>query len=290
MDNKRSSSRLTYPLDTEQMWEMDRLERQGRLLTEVTDLFPPDITPKEGQVIADLACGSGEWAIQVARRYPHCQVIGVDLSERMTIYARYRAETQQITNVRFERADVHEPFAFAENSLDLIHARFLTGFQSTTDWPLFFAECFRVLRPGGIMYSTEFESLGQTSSTAISRINSLFIRFYQRRGQSFAETEGYLGVLAVQAQLLRAAGFVAVRQYMHVLDYSTGTSAHEPMAQNVVAGIPLIEQLFVREELISQEEYTLLSMQLLKELYLDNFSGIMPFQTAWGRKPFGFPM
>ena len=32
---------VSYPLDVEHMWEMDRLERQGRLITDVTTPFPP---------------------------------------------------------------------------------------------------------------------------------------------------------------------------------------------------------------------------------------------------------
>jgi ubiquinone/menaquinone biosynthesis C-methylase UbiE len=286
MQNEGFSSRLAYPLDVEHMWEMDRLEQQGRLITEQTNLFPPDITPKEGQVIVDVACGPGEWAAQVAQRYPHCQVIGIDLSEQMIAHARYRAQVQNLSNVRFEVADVHDPLTFANNALDIVNARFLAGFLTPTDWSVLFGECFRVLRPGGILCSTEFDGWGDTTtSTAVSRLDALFIRLYQRRGQCFSEAGDSIGIMAAQPHLFQKAGFVAAQQQMHSLDCSAGTPAHEPMAKNLAAFAQLSEPILVHEQLISQEEHTVLSMQLLKELYIEDFHAVLRFQTAWGKKP-----
>lgn len=289
VEHDEAAPNVRYPIDVEHWWEMDRLERQGRLMTEQTRLFPPQMIPRDGQVIVDVACGPGEWAMQAAQDYPRCQVIGVDLSERMITYARYRADTRQLANVHFEIANVHEGLPFPARSLDIVHARFLTGFLSTTDWPRLFAEYVRVLRPGGMVCSTEFENWGTTTSAAISRLNILCTQLCHRRGQCFAETGERIGVIAAQARLLQEAGFVAVQQQMHALNYSAGTLAHEPMAKNLVAVAQLCEPLFVREQLIDQDAYTLLSAQLLKDLYIETFSGVMSFQAAWGRKPFELP-
>jgi ubiquinone/menaquinone biosynthesis C-methylase UbiE len=277
--------KLGYLIDVEHAGEMDRLERQSSLITENTGLFPTHVVPADGQTLLDLACGPGEWAMQVARDYPNCQVIGVDISERMIAYARSRARMQRLSNVQFEIADVHEPLAFPDNSLDLVHARFLVSFLSVADWPKFLAECFRVLRPAGVMCSTEFENWGTTTSTAITRMNTLILRLFHQRHQCFVETGEHLGIMAVQAHLLQASGFAPVYQKVHVLNYSAGTPAHGPMAGNLATFLQLLEASLVQRDIIGQEELSLLYAQLLKELYVDDFCGVTVFQTAWGKKP-----
>ncbi|HEU5376069.1 MAG TPA: hypothetical protein VFV38_11555 [Ktedonobacteraceae bacterium] len=45
-------------------------------------------------------------------------------------------------------------------------------------------ECSRVLRPGGILCSTEFESLGITTSLSLTLYNRLILQASRRAGEN----------------------------------------------------------------------------------------------------------
>lgn len=63
--------------------ERERLDRLHRILQLVFDhrlIFPPVESP---QRILDCGYGSGAWALEVAEKYPECQVYGVDISPHM---------------------------------------------------------------------------------------------------------------------------------------------------------------------------------------------------------------
>src|SRR6266568_8588391 len=97
----------------------------------------------------NIGCGPGEWVLSMAQHFPASRVTGIDISELMITYASSCAKLQQRSNAQFQVMDARQPLAFPDASFDLIHARFITGFLSTTTWPQLIHECFRILRPGG---------------------------------------------------------------------------------------------------------------------------------------------
>jgi ubiquinone/menaquinone biosynthesis C-methylase UbiE len=58
--------------------------------------------------VLDVATGTGNLAIEIARTFPHVQVTGIDFSPGMLAQARMKAETQDISNVQFLEMDMHE--------------------------------------------------------------------------------------------------------------------------------------------------------------------------------------
>lgn len=56
---------------------------------------------KENALILDLACGSAELTLQLAKERPDCKVIGVDISEKMVASASEKAQEQGLENVYF---------------------------------------------------------------------------------------------------------------------------------------------------------------------------------------------
>jgi SAM-dependent methyltransferase len=87
----------------------------------------------------DLGTGTGQGAFAIARRFPHAQVVGVDLAEGMLGEARRKTPAELAERVRFERGDA-SALPFADASFDLVaHANMIP----------FFDELGRVLVPGG---------------------------------------------------------------------------------------------------------------------------------------------
>ncbi len=58
------------------------------------------IPPQAGRVL-DLACGTGILTLAIAQRYPHCQVIGVELRDEYLAIARQKARDKGIQNIEF---------------------------------------------------------------------------------------------------------------------------------------------------------------------------------------------
>lgn len=273
-----------YPIDAENAEEMDRLIKQAHLISEYVGLVPEEVTLTAGQTALDIGCGPGEWVLEMARNNPDCQIMGVDISKRMTTYALARARVQRLPNVEFTVADVCQLLPFPAASFDVLHARFITGFLLTSTWPVFLKECFRVLRPGGIMCSVELENLGVTNSQALMRYNDLMVR-YMRLGQHCFTSEGsHIGIMAVQAYLLQQSGFTQVQQQMHVLNYSLGAPAHPQIVEDYSVLMRLMQPALLREKVISEEELTLLYTQAMADMHTEGFCGVTMFQKVWGRK------
>lgn len=275
-----------YPIDAENVEEMDRLTKQAQIITRYVGLYPPEIQPTGARAVLDVGCGPGEWALEVGRGHPDCQVVGMDISHRMVAYANSCSRVHRLANVRFEEGDACQPLPFADNSFDMVHARLVTGFLSTTAWPVFLAECFRVLRPGGIMCNTELENMGNTTSVAFARYNALVVAAMRLGERCFIEEGDQIGILAVQEHLLQDSGFSPVFQKAHVLNFSVGTLAHPPMIDNYAAMMHLIQPALLRSDLIKQEELSILYTKALAEMHANSFYAVLLLQTVWGRKPF----
>lgn len=94
-------------------------------------------------VCVDLACGTGDVAFALARRYPRGTVCGVDLTPEMLAIARSR---NQFPNVTLQLGDMHR-LPFESGSVDVV-----TGSYALRNAPALavaLREIHRVLRPGG---------------------------------------------------------------------------------------------------------------------------------------------
>jgi ubiquinone/menaquinone biosynthesis C-methylase UbiE len=274
-----------YPIDAESAIEMGRLTRQAQLITRYVGLYPEQIKLAAGQTILDIGCGPGEWVVEMAVRHPTCEIVGLDISQRMVEYARSYSRVHRLSNTRFLVGDARQLLPLPDQSFDMINARVIMSFQSVTTWPVFLSECYRLLRPGGIMCSTEVDNLGITSSRALARYSEL-LTSYNRKGQHcFTEEGPNMGIQAVQAHLFQQSGFVDIKQQMYVLNYSSGMAAFPLVVDNFATAMSLLEPALLREQLIDRHGLMNLHTEVLAEMHMDNFCAIWPFQAVWGGKP-----
>ncbi|MDF1870725.1 MAG: methyltransferase domain-containing protein [Phycisphaerales bacterium] len=79
----------------------------------------------DGIRVLDIGCGKGHAMIELARRYPNSNFVGVDFSEEAIRDARVTASAESLTNVEFEIRDVSQLTYKAEFDLvtafDAIH-------------------------------------------------------------------------------------------------------------------------------------------------------------------------
>jgi ubiquinone/menaquinone biosynthesis C-methylase UbiE len=115
----------------------------------VTELIVEAANAATGMRILDVACGAGEPTISFGMLLNGTgEVIGVDIAPESLKIAEERAAQQQLTNVRFQYADVHE-LPFPDNTFDRITSRL--GVMFFADLPKAAQEMLRVLKPEGKM-------------------------------------------------------------------------------------------------------------------------------------------
>ena len=96
----------------------------------------------------DLACGTGDIAFGLARRGAH--VVGLDITHRMVQLARAKAGA---ASVRFVTGDMMA-LPFGDGQFDLVTTGY--GIRNVPEIQQAIAEMRRVLKPGGVLLSLDF--------------------------------------------------------------------------------------------------------------------------------------
>lgn len=97
--------------------------------------------------VLDLATGSGDLALTIAKRLPQSEITGVDFSPEMLALARRKGLTKTVV------ADALD-LPFPEASFDVVTVAF--GLRNMADWNAALAEMRRVLSLGGHLLVLEF--------------------------------------------------------------------------------------------------------------------------------------
>ncbi|GER82869.1 MAG: methyltransferase domain-containing protein [Thermogemmatispora sp.] len=275
----------TYHIDTEQAAELARLMQQNRLAIEAMGgIFPEELALPQGGRVLDLACGPGGWVLEGAFLYPQADFIGVDISASMIEYARAQAQSRRLENASFLVMDVMKPMSFPDASFDVINGRLLSSFMLPAAWPELLKECWRLLKPGGVLCLTDTEG-PLTNSEATERFFALGFQALKRAGQSFSPDGRHIGITPQLAPFLRQAGFEQVRLRASALDWSSESPAHYSFFKDVMILLEVSRPFLVQMGLATAEELERLAQQALAEMQADDFRGLVVAVVAWGRKP-----
>ena len=106
--------------------------------------------PHPGQQALDIACGTGDLGLQLARA--GADVTGLDLVPAMLVLARSRAR-QTSTPLALVAGDIGE-LPFASSRFDVVTAGY--ALRNVPDLDRALRELVRVLRPGGRLLSLDF--------------------------------------------------------------------------------------------------------------------------------------
>jgi demethylmenaquinone methyltransferase/2-methoxy-6-polyprenyl-1,4-benzoquinol methylase len=122
--------------------------------------------------ILDLAAGTGDLTLMLARRIPQAAVTGVDLAPEMLEVGRRKIVKSGVRNIRGMVEGDAEALPFEAGSFDAVTVGF--GVRNFGNIPVGLSEMYRVLRPGGRVYILEF-------GMPERRIFGALYRFYFRR-------------------------------------------------------------------------------------------------------------
>ena len=113
------------------------------------------IVADDPRIVLDLACGTGDLSFAVMQEaMAPCTILGADFSPPMLTLAqeKHARLTEDRFPVEFMRADVLA-LPLPDSSVDVVANAFLL--RNLVDLGEFFAECHRVLRPGGRIITLE---------------------------------------------------------------------------------------------------------------------------------------
>ncbi|KAI0323106.1 hypothetical protein OF83DRAFT_1048220 [Amylostereum chailletii] len=149
MNNYSDVYRL--PADDE---ELQRLDLQHVLFQKVMGKYVPPLPEVlaeephgETKTVLDLGCGSGSWVVDVARDFPHCQAVAVDLIPMQA--------PDMPDNIRSEVDDVNLGLQHFFGDFNMVHARLISS--GIRDYHTLIDHISETLRPGGLVDIMEFD-------------------------------------------------------------------------------------------------------------------------------------
>lgn len=276
----------SYFIDQERSDEMVRLnEQHSYLRRSMEELFPRGLDLTHTRTLLDIACGPGGWALDVVKEYPHMHVTGIDISKRMIEYAQAQAQVKHSLNVSFQIMNALEaPLAFPDASFDMINARFIVGFMPTYAWDILVQECFRLLRPGGILSFTEADTSTIVGSPALVKHGDMVAEALWKNGQGFMP-ERTMGVTPMLSAFLQRGKFETIRQVAYPIDFSHGTPAHHDVLADFLSSLALLAPFYVKNGILAKDEIDAIYDQILQETKSEDFRGIWYVLTVFGLKP-----
>jgi ubiquinone/menaquinone biosynthesis C-methylase UbiE len=278
------NSKSTYVIDTESAPEMARLIMQDRLLTQkMGGIWAEQMDVSEIQDVLDIASGPGAWAIEVANTYQQKQVIGIDISQTMTRYARAQADSLELDNISFKVMDITEPLAFPDASFDLVNARLLSGVLQRHVWSDLLRECVRILRPGGILRVTEGD-IPVTNSLACETVYSWLAQALHKGGYGFSVNGHQIGLVMMLEKLVRTAGLEQTQSRAHSITIASDSPELQNVYDNISALSVLLLPFITGQGVVGEEEFTATFQRALSDMQTAEHLSIGFHLTVWGKK------
>ncbi len=122
-------------------------------------------TPRDGRIekVMDIACAVGKLTCALKERFPEAEVWGSDISAPMVRYAHYRALEQGLA-IHFLQKAGEDLDQLPGNQFDLVTVHIMFHEVPTPVVDRTIANVYRMLRPGGTFWISDFPTLGNDPS------------------------------------------------------------------------------------------------------------------------------
>jgi len=180
--------------------------------------------PEGSTCIMDQGCGTGILTFQIARRFPHCRVIGVELRDEYLHIAREKVQALKLNNVEFILGKAED--VLLEDKFDCITSSYLAKYA---ELEVLIRNIKHMLRNGGMVIMHDFT---YPRNRAFTKIWEFYFRLLQTIGEwKYPQwREIYYGLpkllretrwVSELGKILAETGFSDV----HIQYFTLGTSA-----------------------------------------------------------------
>jgi demethylmenaquinone methyltransferase / 2-methoxy-6-polyprenyl-1,4-benzoquinol methylase len=107
--------------------------------------------PEGSTRVMDQGCGTGILTLQIARKFPNCRVIGVELRDEYLNIARKKVQALKLSNVEFILGRAEE--VLLENKFDCITSSYLAKYA---ELEILIQNIKQMLRNGGMLVMHDF--------------------------------------------------------------------------------------------------------------------------------------
>ena len=129
-------------LNVDKSWRRKAVKRLKKSLANISN-------PK----ILDLACGTADSTIQIAKSIENAEILGIDISEKMLEIGEFKVEKLKLNDrIKFSHSCA-ENIEFQDNTFDAAFVAF--GVRNFSDRMKGLAEILRVLKPKGTLIVLE---------------------------------------------------------------------------------------------------------------------------------------
>jgi ubiquinone/menaquinone biosynthesis C-methylase UbiE len=238
-------------------------------------LIPEQLERVKIHNVLDVACGLGEWLLDMAFKYPGKEFVGLDSHEARLCYGRAYASVQGMEHVKFVPGDMLQ-MPFEDGCYDLVHGRFLLMTVTSVVRRTLLNELLRVCVPGGyvLLQETLFPI---TNSDACMYWFDLFRLAFER-----AEIPP-LVVSEVEHQLY-LLGCRVVQRIDTAISISYGSAAHRALCTHAIELQNFLSPFLLSAGVIAADQLNRIDMQVQIDLVNKNFLGTWPVVTFIGQK------
>ena len=229
------------------------------------------------QRILDVGCGTGQWAIEMARQFPQTTVIGVDIVPLVPASAD---ATVRPPNYHFQQGNILQGLPFGDSTFDYVHMRFLGCGIPGPRWQFVMNELTRLTAPGGWVESIE-STVPSNGGPSLTRVQAALSRVLVARGVD-------LDCSRVADAYMRQATtpLSAVQSRMLEIPIgSQGQAIGQHMAWNLLMSITNMGYFYQQAGIFLSEEWDELLKEVDQELYGTTYHPVLPLYVAIGQRP-----
>ncbi|MUZ76013.1 methyltransferase domain-containing protein [Agrobacterium vitis] len=143
----------------EEIWSKGDYRKLGLEHQIISERLVEHTVIRAGQKVLDIACGSGNTAIAVARR--RAAVTGIDVSAALLTQAQTRADAEGVDGITWDRADATRGLPYEDDAFDCVLSTL--GVSFFPDHEAIMNEMLRVTRPCGTIGITAWAEASMPS-------------------------------------------------------------------------------------------------------------------------------
>jgi ubiquinone/menaquinone biosynthesis C-methylase UbiE len=251
--------------------EDQRLNYQHHALYRtISNHYLAPLTPESTHTILDVGTGTGIWPAEMARLFPHTQIVGIDVAFSSLPHPLPAGCT-------FARVNILEGLPFPDEQFTYTHQRLLVAAIPALHWPRVAHELFRVTAPGGWLELLEIGDAIQNAGPATKRLLTWMTDISKSLGFE-------MEVLRHLGDLLKQAGCVDVDAQDIPVPLGTWAGATgQMMLTDVLHGYNALKDSYCPRSNTPPEVFDTMVRDAVVEWERNH--ALYVFHAAFGRRP-----